>query len=285
MIKIIAKAILSVIIILVVFTMLYNTAKALPEGMSIEGTEYLISDGDIEFLYDLTYTGENGSKIIEQSIFKNVFEIINNSQRFIVIDMFLFNTDYTGKEKLIPLTTEMKKLLIEKKRANQKMEITFITDEINNFYGSYESEYIAEMKEAGINVIITDLSKLRDSNPIYSGFWRVFLKGFGTEGKGSLKHPLGNDKHNVTLRAWMKLLNTKANHRKVIIADNNDSMVSIITSANPHEPSSMHSNVALLIRNIIWKDILEAEQSVARFSGGIIPQKNNEFVKKRLLIS
>jgi hypothetical protein len=280
MIKIIAKSILSAIIVLIVFTMLYNTTKALPEGMSIEGVEYSISNDDIEFLHDLTYIGENGSKIIEQSVFKNVFEIINNSQRFIIIDMFLFNTDYAGKEKLIPLTTEMRSRLIEKKLTNPEMEITFITDEINTFYGSYESEYLVEMKEAGIDVIVTDLSKLRDSNPIYSGFWRVFLKGFGTEGEGKLKHPLGNDKHNVTLRAWMKLLNTKANHRKVIIADSNDSVVSLITSANPHEPSSMHSNVALLIRKNIWKDILEAEQSVAKFSGGRVPQIDTGFVKE-----
>lgn len=277
MIKVIVKSALSIVIVLVVVTMLYNTTKAMPEGTSIEGEIHMIEDKDIDFLYDLTYINASGQKVIRQEIFKNVFDIINNSERFIIIDMFLFNTDYGGNGDLIPLTTDMKNLLIQKKRNNPRMNITFITDEINNFYGSYEAQHFVEMRDAGINVIITDLEKLRDSNPAYSSFWRVFLKPFGDGENGSMKHPLGNKEYNVTLKSWLKLLNTKANHRKVMVADKNDSIVTLITSANPHEASSLHSNVALRIDDGVWKDAIAAEKSIAAFSGGMIPEQTTEF--------
>ncbi len=279
--KTIIKIILTIGITFVVLAMLYHTTKAMPEGTSLEGKTFKVADEDVDFLYDLTYVSGNGSKVIEQEIFKNVFEIVDNAEKMIVIDMFLFNTDYGNKETFIPITTELTNKLIKKKLKNPEISITFITDEINNFYGSYEAEHITRLRESGINVVITDLSKLRDSNPIYSGFWRIFLQWFGVGKEGKLSHPLGNKDYNVSVGAWMKLLNTKANHRKVIIADSNDTIVSLVTSGNPHEASSMHSNVGIVVKKHIWKDILIAEQSVARFSGSEIAVQNLDFAKQK----
>ena len=50
----------------------------------------------------------------------------------------------------------------------------------------------------------------------------------------------------VSFGAWARLLNFKANHRKVLIADDGSGGITgIVTSANPHDASSLHSNVAL----------------------------------------
>src|SRR3989338_2877129 len=272
------KVILSIIyIVLTVYFLVffYSLTKPLPEGISLEGGARYVSEDEIDFLYDLNYLHQNGSNVIEQEIFKNVFFLVDNAENFIIIDMFLFNADYTNKERFIPLTTTLKDKLISKKKSNPNLQIYFITDEINNFYGSYTSEEIKELKENNINVIITDLTKLRDSNPAYSSFWRIFLQPFGTSGDGWITHPLGNKNHNVTLRSYLKLINTKANHRKVIVADFNSSIYSLVTSANPHEASSLHSNVALLIKDGIHKDIIEAEKSVAKFSSSEIKINNS----------
>lgn len=276
--KQIAIKVILIILILYVFVFLFNIIKPLPEGISIEGTIYNISDEDIEFLYDLTYLNESGDKVLEQEIFKNVFSLIDNATKFIVIDMFLFNTDYTEKEPYVKLTTIIKDKLIEKKKAYPNIQIYFTTDEINNFYGSYTSDEILTLRENGINVIITDLTKLRDSNPIYSAFWRIFFRPFGTSGNGNFKHLLGNENKKVTLRSILKLINTKANHRKVIVADNNNNIYSIITSANPHEASSAHSNIAFLIKEDIWRDLIKAEQAVADFSEGKVSLRDTSFV-------
>ena len=130
-------------------------------------------------------------------------------------------------------------------------------------------ENIKDLREGVDNQInwFGKLTKLRDVNPIYAGLWRSYLRWFNTEGEGYLKHPLGNLNKKVTFTAYLRLMNVKANHRKVITADENGETVSIITSANPHEASSKHGNVAIRIKNSIAKDILKSEKEIAKFSG------------------
>lgn len=245
---------------------IYSLIKPLPEGINIEGEIYNISENQIEFLYDLNYFDANQTRIHEQEIFNKIFEIINNSEKQILIDMFLFNSDYEDEEYR-DITSQLKNELIRKKKENPNMSIVFITDEINNFYGSYESKEIKELKKEGINVVITDLTKLRDVNFVYAGFWRSYVQWFGTKGDGWIAHPLGNSDQKITLRSMLKLLNTKANHRKLIVADSGEEFVSIVTSANPHKASSLHSNVAFLVKGGIAEDILKSEESIAEFSG------------------
>lgn len=76
------------------------------------------------------------------------------------------------------------------------------------------------------------------------------------------------------LRSWLSLLNFKANHRKILVTDapretGGRQLVSLIASANPHNGSSAHSNVALLLRgNGLAGDWIRCEQAVLDFSGG-----------------
>jgi hypothetical protein len=256
-----------IIAFLVIWAISSIYAKFLPspEDISIEGNVYNISDEDIEFLYDLNYI-KNNQTVIEQEIFEEVFKIINEAEKFIVIDMFLFNTDYSEKVRYKNLTTDMKNLLVKKKKEIPEIKIVFTTDEINNFYGDYVSEELLELKENNISVVITNNQKLRDINFIYAGFWRAYVQWFGTSGNGWIAHPLGKIEEKVTLRSYLKLMNTKANHRKVIVADSGERLVSIVTSANPHEASSKHSNVGVKIFDSVALDILRTEAGISSFS-------------------
>ena len=95
---------------------------------------------------------------------------------------------------------------------------------------------------------VIDLDELRDSNFIYSAFWRLTMKWWSGDGSGDgwLPNPLAGGPEEVTFGAWARLLNFKANHRKVLIADDGKRrLTGIVTSANPHDASSRHSNVAL----------------------------------------
>ncbi len=253
----------TVVVFLLLFAVagaLYGNRKPLPEGISVE-TEPRNVPG-VEFLCDLTYM-KDGQKVHEQEIFDRALEIIGEAQEYILIDMFLFNDEYNRKYSYPELSSRLADALVEKKRLHPRTEIIFITDEINTFYGSYPSKHLERLKENGIRVSLTDLTEIRDSNPVYSGFWRVFLQWFGSEGKGWLPNAFSPDSPGVTLRSYLKLLNFKANHRKVIVTDRH----SLVTSANPHDASAFHSNIAFVVEGSITQQVLQSEAAVTAFSG------------------
>jgi phosphatidylserine/phosphatidylglycerophosphate/cardiolipin synthase-like enzyme len=253
-----------------VFSGCVHSFKALPDGIDYQSKGYCAGAGDIEFLVDLTYKNTLGNTVHEQEIFDTIFTLIDNARKYILIDMFLFNS-YQGKaEKAYRrLCFELMTRLVEKKKLIPSIKIDFITDPVNNVYGGVKSKEIELMREAGINVIYTDLKKLRDSNLLYSPIWRIFIQWFGNSDSGGIfKHPFSENEPGVTLRSYLALLNYKANHRKVVLTDDREQWTSVITSANPHDGSSAHSNIALKITGDFCREIYIAEKSIAAFSRG-----------------
>lgn len=226
-------------------------------------------DSEIEFLYDLTYLKDD-EKTYEQNIFNEWINLINEAENFIILDMFLFNDYYDRKYDFPDISEELTNALINKKDSNPDIKIVFITDEINNFYGVYESPHIKRLRKNNIDVIITKSEEMRDSNYLYSGFWRTIFKWFGVEGKGWLPNPFSPNSPKVNLRGYLKLINFKANHRKVIITDNEG----IVTSANVHDASGYHSNIAFKVKGQILNDLIESELRVAKLSGHEINQSS-----------
>ena len=257
------------ILICLLLISLYQTHKPLPEGIAFQSREFPVSEEDITFLYDLTYSDEQAEKQIEQDLFDTMFDLIDCAEHYILIDMFLFNSWSAADANIYrDLSGELTSRLVKRKAAVPGIEIDFLTDPINTVYGGAVSEELQRLEKAGVNVIITDLNRLRDSNFIYSSIWRLFIQWFGNApSHGLVKHPFSADDAQVTIRSYLRLLNFKANHRKVLVADHNGDMVALVSSANPHGGSSAHSNVGLLIRGGIWKPLYDAEQAVALLSG------------------
>jgi len=254
--------ILLILAIIVGVTVYHNTHKELPEGLSYEGKIHNVKD--VRFLYDLTYTDENGEKKFEQDIFDTVLKRIGEAEEFIVLDMFLFN-DYYKKDMGYPEISEnISEKLIAQKKKHKNLKVVFITDEINLTYGSHKSDTLKELRENGIEVIFTKLDPLRDSNPLYTGIWRVFFQWFGQSGEGWIPNPMAKNAPDVTLRSYLELLNLKANHRKIFVTEK----TAIVASANPHDASGFHSNIAFETSGNVIGDILESEQAVSDFSGG-----------------
>jgi phosphatidylserine/phosphatidylglycerophosphate/cardiolipin synthase-like enzyme len=183
--------------------------------------------------------------------------------------MFLFNSyTFAQGDSYRRLADELSAELIAKKKSTPGIQIDLITDPINTVYGGAASAHLDRLEAAGVNLIMTDLEKLRDSNILYIPFWRLFFQWFGNSTTGGwLPHPFSQSADKVTLRTYLALLNFKANHRKVILADSPNGMVSIITSANAHNASSAHSNVALKITGDFWQAVYAGEQAVAALSG------------------
>jgi len=239
---------------------LYGVFKPLPRGLAWQGDLY--DDTKVKFIYDLTYE-QDGQIVHQQNIFQKALEIINEAEKFIVLDMFLLNDNYDRKHEFPRLTSALTQALVQKKKKNPAVAIVLITDEINTFYGAYLSKYFEELKAKGIEVVITDLNVLRDSNPLYSGIWNTFIRWSGTEGKGWLPNAFSPQAPKVTARAYLKLLNFKANHRKVLVTEKK----ALLTSANFHDASAFHSNLAFVVEGEIIGDLLASEKAVAAFSG------------------
>ena len=218
---------------------LYHTVKPLPDGITVYGREWRVPEDRVRFLFDLTYENRDRDIVSEQEIFDTAFAVIENARRYILIDMFLFNSRMarvSGAHR--NLAGELTALLIEKKRRYPLIVIDLITDDINTVYGGAPSPELTSLSEAGVNVVITNHKPLRDSNPIYSSVWRTCFQWFGNADSGGIfPHPFSQSGERVTLRSYLALLNFKANHRKVIVADDGDTLTGLIISANCHDAS------------------------------------------------
>lgn len=251
-------------------TLGYADFGSLPVGISFGGGMHPTSD--IEFLADLTWIDDDGNRQVEQEIFDHVLSIIRSATKLIVLDMFLFNDllqRNTGCNR--PLSRELTDALMLQKEKHRDIRIYFITDPCNTVYGAIPSVYFEQLEEAGIAVILSDIDKLRDSNPIYSFFWRMFVRPFGNSPGGLMPNPFSNDGSRISIRSYLHILNIKANHRKTILADHGDEWVAMITTANPHDASYAHRNVGVRFSGPAVRDLYLSEKAVLALSGVEVP--------------
>ncbi len=253
----------------------WHTYKPMPPGTDLASAWLDAPLSDVRLLTDVAVTDGRGRLIIHQQIFDEVLRIIDAAQEFIVLDWFLFN-DHRGfaasKETAVhrSISAELRDRLVARRNARPDLRVLFITDPINEIYGSVPSADLEALRAAGVEVVLTDLDPLRDSNPIYSALWRLTVRWWADDGPGEgwLPNPLDTGPTRVSLRAWLRLLNFKANHRKLVVADDGKrAIVALVTSANPHDASSAHSNIGLKFSGATAQAALTSELDVARFSG------------------
>ncbi|WP_245573458.1 phospholipase D family protein [Marinimicrobium agarilyticum] len=227
---------------------------------------------DVRFLADRTYVDEQGTRHTEQVIFDEVFRLIGQAERFVLVDMFLFNA-YLGQltDTHRALSSELTDRLIAQKKRHPELQVLVITDPLNTLYGGLPSPHFERLKAAGISVTLTDLTQLRDSNPLYSSLWRPFVQPWGNSAGNTLPNPFGEGR--VSLRSYLTLINFKANHRKLLMVDEGGDLTALVTSANPHDGSSAHGNVALRFSGPATGDLLQSEAAVLEFSDGPAPSQ------------
>ena len=248
----------------------WNTVRPMPPGTNVRTPAVAVDTANVQFLADLTYNDPRGRLLYEHRIFDAILGIVDEAESFIVADFFLFNDLMGGEDQAHrTLSRELADRLIARKAAKPGLSILLVTDPINDVYGGAPSPLLDELRHAGIAVVVTDVRRLRDSNPSYSALWRMFVQWWGNApGGASLPNPFDTEPSHINLRSWLSLLNFKANHRKLIVADRADAqLVALVTSANPHDASSEHSNVALRFVGGPALDIVTSELGIARFSG------------------
>ncbi|MFZ5798030.1 MAG: phospholipase [Desulfobulbus sp.] len=254
-----AAVFFATLVLILLVTGVYQARKGLPAGLSWQGPEHPVAE--CKFLCDLTWVDDRLVQHVDQQIMNSVLEMIGEARKLILMDMFLFN-DFAGAHLsgLRPLAREVTAALLARKQEVPELRIILITDPINTVYGSMKNPYLVDLEQAGATVVLTDLDQLRDSNVLYSPFWRLFIRPFG-EGPGTLlANPFGPGR--ISCRSYLRLLNFKANHRKVVVTDYPDGFRALVTSANPHDGSSAHGNVALRFSGPAAAELLRCERSV-----------------------
>lgn len=253
---------------------IFHFTKRLPEGVSFRGERRGLAVDQAQFFADVTAVREgNGQRWVRQEIFEEVIRRIRSAGALVVADFFLIN-EFAGAsvdpgEGTPSLSSRFVGALEEAKRENPSMPVILITDPINTVYGGVDQPLLERLRRVGVEVVLTDLHELRDSNRLYSPLWRTFVEwwGGGSPRGDLVSNPLGEGK--VGVSAILELLNFKANHRKVLVTgDKTGKLEGLVTSANPHSASVWHGNVALGFEGVLAADLLRSEEAVYRFSTG-----------------
>lgn len=246
-----------IIFLVVLIHILFLLFKPLPIGVSYVGEMHYISEENVYFLYDITYNGS-----YNQSIFPTLFSYMDDSESFLFAGMFLMSMNYASNDDFLNITDEFFDRMSES--PGQRV---LITDPINTFYGSHDFQLALEAESMGVEVYYTDFYRLRPSNIVWSSVYYPFLMWIPTRGNGLIPHPFGDPDQKVTVRSMLSLLNFQANHRKVAVMDSDDTYASFILSANPHNPSSLHSNIGFLIKDEVFAaELLYTETALISFS-------------------
>ena len=258
-----------ILISIIVGIVQYN--KDLPKDISYESPIY--KTNDLQFVYDLTYQHQD-ERVMEQNLMQEALRIIDNAQQLLLIDMFLYNDDYDREKGTYPNSAQqITDALINKRLSNPALPISVITDSMNTLYGSNDSIFFEELKKHDIQVIITNMKPMRDSNPIYSSIWRPYLQWWKPSQNGFLPNAFNPDGGKASVGSYLDLLNFKANHRKIVM---NESQA-LITSANlTHDGSSFHSNIGFVVQGGILTDLYESEKAVAELSDVSLPDATFE---------
>ena len=267
--------------ILTVFTISCSTIKIPPLGVDYESP--LRDSDNVEFHYDLTYLDKDGNIRYDRQIWDATYKIVDEAKDYLIVEMFLFNDIYNkDKEHFPAFAKEYTRRLIKKKMENPNLKVYVLSDENNNLYGAFEHPFITEMKNAGIDVIIVDIFKLKGTFPWYSPIWRTLIEPHGNpQGKGWIGNFYGPMWPKLTLRNLLRALNVKADHRKIFLNEENV----VVSSANIHDPSYFHENVAISANGEIINDVLHGLQLVAEFSNAkidITKGQNNKISENQI---
>lgn len=245
-------------------TVYWHLRKSLPPGLGVNGPWREVHD--LRFLVDEAFRDHEGGWHCRQAIFDEMFRLIGQARRLVVLDIFQFNAPGESQVAYRPLASELQDALLRRKREVPELSIVVITDPINSVYGGRPTPHFEALRHAGIEVVVTDLSRGRDPNPSWSALWRLAFRWLGNSVRGGwLPNPLGPGR--VTLRSYLALLNFNANHRKTLVVDHGDEWRALVSSSNADDASGDYLDSALRFGGPAALDLLHSELAIAGWSG------------------
>jgi phosphatidylserine/phosphatidylglycerophosphate/cardiolipin synthase-like enzyme len=231
----------------------WQLSKPLPQGTHVASALCPVAASQVSFVADITAADAYGRPVVSQAIFDEVLKVVSGARHFIVLDYALIGAgDAPSPQR--HLAGELTDALLAQRRAQPGLRVLLLTDPVNERYGALPSPELQLLRAAGVEVVLARLDTLRDPNFLYSSLWRLGLRWWdGPRG------PLGFE---------TRRLNFKADHRKVVIADDGaDGLLAVVGSANPTDVQSAWSNLAARVSGDSLGALLASELAIARFSG------------------
>lgn len=248
---------------------------------------YYVAEKDVGFF--INYSGWNpkggphgdGERFTHSEIETKELEMIANAKRFIILSVFLMDNVYAPQASDRNITGEFTDSLVRKKRENPDMAIAIILDPIHKAYGNRIAPAEQRFREAGIDVFYSDLigglkkgsfvgisegvahaNRLLDFATFRA--WDKVLTAVLSRIR--LPRKLEFDGERITLEMICNSLLIKANHRKILFTDDGrGGYETLVTSANPHNPSAHHGNTALWVKGEVAKFVyLVLREDIAR---------------------
>jgi PLD-like domain len=207
----------------------WNSAKPLPPGTQIVSQTSRLSEADVDFLYESAR---------HPDIPEPHMSAIDHAEQLIVLDQS-------------PVTSELTQRLLARKRMRPHLKIVLVTDPANQAFGGTPAATLASLEKAGIIVARVRLDRLRDSNPLYSGLWRLVF--------GWWSDPFDETSGRVTLPAWSRMLNSKADQRQLMVADDGSGGWTVIIG-----PAG--AAAGLVLRGSLARAMLASELQIASWS-------------------
>ncbi len=212
--------------VLVIF---WNSAKPLPAGTHVVSQVSRLSDSDVELLREMPRDPALGVR--EPAA-------IDHAEQLIVVDRS-------------PVTRELAQRLLARKRLRPKIQIVVVTDPANETFGGTPAHTLESMEQAGIIVARLQLDRLRDSNPLYSGLWRLLL--------GWWSDPFDEAPGQATVRSWLRALNFKADQRQLLVADDGSGGWNALIAAGD-------SSAGLVLKGSLARAMIASELHIAKWS-------------------
>jgi phosphatidylserine/phosphatidylglycerophosphate/cardiolipin synthase-like enzyme len=232
----------------------WQANKPLPGGTHVASAVCAVPADEVSFIADITAADAWGRAVVSQGIFDQVLDVVRRARRFIVLDYSLFAGTSAGGAPQRRIAAELSDALLARRQALPDLKVLFITDPVNEDYGAAPSTELQLLRAGGVDVVLTDLDALRDSNLPYSSLWRLALRWWDRPAS-----PLG---------VGTRRLNFKADDRKVLIADDGrGGLAAVVASANPYDAESAWSNAGARVSGAALAALLASELAVARFSG------------------
>jgi phosphatidylserine/phosphatidylglycerophosphate/cardiolipin synthase-like enzyme len=232
----------------------WQASKPLPAGLHTASASCIVPAAELALIADISAADAWGRRVNSQGIFDEVLAVVRQARRFVLLDFALLGDAGSAGAPQRALARELAQALAAQRRAHPELRVLLITDPVNEAYAGAPAAPLELLRAAGIEVVTVDLDALRDSNLLWSGLWRLGVHWW--------------DARAGAFGVALRRLNYKSDHRKVIIADDGaGALAALVGSANPDDPQSAWSNVALRAHGAALTTLLESELAVARFSG------------------